>query len=76
MTLDAVFEKTNRQPVTAKLQLKNKSTTTCSMKLEIPNEKCTKPAATKKIRNFNPLSNPTATKKTKSKNQKEVAAAN
>jgi hypothetical protein len=46
------------------------------MKLEIPNEKSTKPAAPKKIRSFNPLSNPTATTKAESKNQKEVAAAN
>jgi len=46
------------------------------MKLKTANQKSTKPAATKKIRSFNPLSNPTATKKAEGKNQKEVTTVN
>ena len=70
------LKKANRQPVTAKPQLKNKSTKTCGMKLKTANEKSTKPAATKKGRSFNLLSNPTATKKQQTKKQKEVTTAN
>ena len=71
MTLDDVFEKTNRQPVTAKLQLKNKSTTTCGMKLEIPNEKNTKPAATKKAETSNHCPTPQQQQKQKAKTKKK-----
>jgi len=57
------LDKANHHSVIAQLQLKNKSTKTCGMKLKTANQKSSKPAATKKGRSFIPLSNPTATKK-------------